>query len=41
MKIKEAKIKGSHSFPCNYTCRDFEFEFYGPLDMGSGEMGSR
>ncbi|CAM0882100.1 unnamed protein product [Alopecurus aequalis] len=36
LRFKKEKIKGSHSFPGNYTYRDFEFQFYGH-SMGSGQ----
>jgi hypothetical protein len=36
LKFKKEKMKESHSFPGNYTYRDFEFQFYGHR-MGSGQ----
>jgi hypothetical protein len=35
LKINKGKIKGSDSFPTNYTYRDFEFGYHG--EMGSGQ----
>jgi uncharacterized protein with PQ loop repeat len=37
LKFKIDKIKGSHSYPGNYTYRDFEFQFYGQGGMGNGQ----
>ncbi|KAM0855822.1 hypothetical protein ACQ4PT_049529 [Festuca glaucescens] len=37
LKFKKEKIKGSQSFPGNYTYRDFEFQFYGQGGMGNGQ----
>ncbi|KAM0855818.1 hypothetical protein ACQ4PT_049526 [Festuca glaucescens] len=36
LKINKGKIKGSDSFPTNYTYRDFEFGYQGQ-EMGSGQ----
>uniref|UniRef100_A0ACD5VTJ6 Uncharacterized protein n=1 Tax=Avena sativa TaxID=4498 RepID=A0ACD5VTJ6_AVESA len=37
LKFRKEKIKRSHSFPGNYTYRDFEFRFYGEDGMGNGQ----
>jgi hypothetical protein len=37
LKIEKEKIKGSHSFPGNYTYHDYEFGFYQTDGMGHGQ----